>query len=146
MYIGNFISISDIFCPIYLDESVVDYTFLIKLSNNIFIPPFVDNSFDSTCGYFKEDINFIRNKYLMNNMFDYSIWEVKNVISFESKMFSKLLPALNYICKHTNQQYLIPKFYGIDYRTYAKYYFGNYLIKHHYLLDMYDDTFNSFLI
>lgn len=35
MYIGNFISISDVFCPIYLDESVVDYTFLIKLSNNL---------------------------------------------------------------------------------------------------------------
>ena len=146
MYIEDIISISDVFCPIYLDNSVVDYTFLIKLSNNIFVPPFINNSFDSICGYFKEDIHFIRNKYLMNTMAAYSLWEVKNVISFESKMFSKLLPALNYICKNTNQQYLIPKFYEIDYRTYAKYYFGSYEIKHHYLLDKYGDTFNSFLI
>ena len=39
MYIEDIISISDVFCPIYLDNSVVDYTFLIKLSNNIFVPP-----------------------------------------------------------------------------------------------------------
>lgn len=81
----------------------------------------------------------------MNTMAAYSIWEVKNVVSFESKMFSKLLPALNYICKNTNQQYLIPKFYEIDYRTYAKYYFGCYEIKHHYLLDMYSSSFIQFL-
>ena len=39
----------------------------------------------------------------MNTMAAYSIWEVKNIISFESKMFSKLLSDLNYICKNTNQ-------------------------------------------
>ena len=60
-------------------------------------------------------------------------------------MFSKLLSALNYICKNTNQQYLVPKFYEIDYRTYAKYYFGCYEIKHHYLLDLYSSSFIQFL-
>ena len=143
MYIPDFQSISEIFCPKHLEGLVADYTFLIKLTDKIFLPPFKQNDICGECGYYKNEIEYVRSKYL-NHHADYSVWEVVHIPSSDTKMFSRLISALEYIRQNLNRDYLIPKFYRIEYRTFAEYNFWPYELNHHYLLDMYDDTFNSF--